>query len=153
MGIPAYTLELWNPFAWAEVDIDHPARFFMDPDPEVVCTLLNKSIDEQFSLWMPHKHPQLGSIEIGGFDYLRTIRNPPEALLQKECEQKLFRLVDNFLSTLPFVQIQVEKRNVAENLFVVEALVQNLGYLSTTGLSQAHKRKVSKRHRTLLRII
>lgn len=143
LGIPAYTLELWNPFAWAEVDIDHPARFFMDPDPEVVCALLNKSIDEQFSLWMPHKHPQLGSIEIGGFDYLRTIRNPPEALLQKECEQA-FRLVDNFLSTLPFVQIQVEKRNVAENLFVVEALVQNLGYLSTAGLSQAHKRKLAK---------
>jgi hypothetical protein len=143
LGIPAYTLELWNPFAWAEVNIDHPARFFMDPDPEVVCALLNKSIDEQFSLWMPYKHPQLGSVEIGGFDYLRTIRNPPEGLLQKECEQA-FRLVDNFLSTLPFVQIHVEKRKLSEDLFVVEALVQNLGYLSTAGLSQAYQRKLAK---------
>ena len=143
LGIPAYTLELWNPFAWANVDIAHPARFFMDPDPDVLSALLKKATETSFSLWIPYKHPQIGLVEIGGFDYLRTIRNPPQDLLPEECEQA-FRVVDNFLSVLPFVQIHLDKRQISDNLFIVEALIQNLGYLSTVGLQQAYERKLAK---------
>ena len=35
LGIPAYTLELWDPFKWAGIEMENPAGFFMDPDPNI----------------------------------------------------------------------------------------------------------------------
>ena len=39
-GIVAYTLELWNPYAWAGQEQDDPVAMFRDPDPGVVQALI-----------------------------------------------------------------------------------------------------------------
>lgn len=137
LGIPAYTLELWNPFAWAGVQVKKPAEFFKRPSPHIVDALLRKALqDSPLMLWRPHEHPQLGMVEIGGFDYFRTIRNPPLALLEKEC-QKGFQVADNMRRTLPKLNVQLHTESLAFGLYRITAFFENQGYLSTVSLERA----------------
>ena len=56
---------LWNPFAWAGVQVKKPAEFFKRPSAHIVDALLRKALqDSQLMLWRPHSHPQLGMVEI-----------------------------------------------------------------------------------------
>lgn len=144
LGIPAYTLELWNPFSWAGVQVKKPAEFFKRPSPHIVDALLRKALqDSQLMLWRPHQHPQLGTVEIGGFDYFRTIRNPPEALLEKEC-QKGFLVADNMRKTLPKLKVALNAEPLAFGLYRITAFFENQGYLSTTSLERARDIRQSK---------
>ena len=34
LGVPAYTLELWDPFRFCGQENDDPVGFFVKPDPE-----------------------------------------------------------------------------------------------------------------------
>ena len=113
LGIPAYTLEVWDPFKWAGVQVKEPARFFMEPKEHIVSALLTKaSSDEEMLLWEKVEHPQLGSVEIGGIDYLRTIRNPPLVHLPTECEHT-FSILDKIRMSLPKVQSKVLVEKIA----------------------------------------
>jgi hypothetical protein len=137
MGIPAYTLELWNPFGWAGVEVEKPAEFFRKPDPAVVDAVLAKAAEEgSFSYWTPFRHPQLGDVELGGIDHLQTIRNPPPALLPEECE-KGFKVADAIRRSLPQLNVEVEIERLGIELYRVEALVENTGFLSSTALARA----------------
>lgn len=144
LGIPAYTLELWNPFSWAGVQIKKPAEFFKRPSPHIVDALLRKALqDSQLMLWRPFEHPQLGQVEIGGFDYFRTIRNPPNALLEKEC-QKGFQVAENLRKALPKLQVRLKSESLEHGLYRITAFFENLGYLSTTSLERAKDIRQSK---------
>ncbi|MBM75136.1 MAG: hypothetical protein CMK59_07030 [Proteobacteria bacterium] len=136
LGIPAYTLELWNPFKWAGVELEKPASFFMDPDPNVVSALLGKASEDLFSCWVPFNHPQLGRVELGGIDYLRTIRNPPESLLQEECKEA-HKVANALLSALPQLKVRVDIERVSDDVFVVRALFVNEGFLPAHSLQRA----------------
>lgn len=144
LGIPAYTLELWNPFSWAGVQVKKPAEFFKRPSPHIVDALLRKALqDSQLMLWRPHTHPQLGAVEIGGFDYLRTIRNPPVSLLEKEC-QKGFQVAENLRKALPKLRVELQTEPLAFGLYRITAFFENQGYLSTISLERARDIRQSK---------
>lgn len=144
LGIPAYTLEVWDPFKWAGVQIKDPARFFMEPKEHVVSALLNKaSNDGELLLWEKFDHPQLGAVEIGGIDYLRTIRNPPLSHLPTECEHT-FSILDKIRMSLPKVQMDTTLERIATDVFRIKVMFENQGYLSTAGLQRALDLKLTK---------
>jgi len=139
LGIPGYTLELWDPFSWAGVKVKDPAKFFKNPQPNIVEALLRKAVkDRGMLIWNPFQHPQLGEVEIGGIDYLRTIRNPPISLLQKEC-QKGFQVADNLRRSLPKVQVKLKVEGIAIETYRLEVVFENLGFLGTTSLERAEQ--------------
>ncbi|MEC8379067.1 MAG: M14 family zinc carboxypeptidase [Myxococcota bacterium] len=138
LGIPGYTLELWNPFGFAGIDNASPAQFFRNPDPEMVSKVMNAAAKEAPIPWTKYEHPQLGPVEIGGFDYLRTIRNPPERLLQQECQDG-FVVAQALRFSLPKLKVTPTSNHIGEELFEVEVMIENLGYLSTIGLDRAQQ--------------
>ena len=96
--------------------------------------VLAKAAEEgSFSYWTPFRHPQLGEVELGGIDHLQTIRNPPPSLLKEECE-KGFKVADAIRFSLPQLNVELEIRRLGIELYQVEALVENTGFLSTTSL-------------------
>lgn len=135
-GIPGYTLELWDPLAWAGVDHPKPLDFLMRPDLENLRSFFGRCAQEPALVrpWKPFDHPQLGPVEIGGLEYLRTVRNPPEALLAKECE-KGFQIADRLRRSLPQVQARLTCQPLGESLWSVTLVLENQGYLSTEGLA------------------
>jgi hypothetical protein len=139
LGIPCYTLELWDPFSWAGVKLKDPASFFKNPQQNTIEALLRKAVqDDGMLIWNPINHPQLGEVEIGGIDYLRTIRNPPISLLAKECH-KGFLVAENLRKSMPRIQISVEIELIAIETYRMKVIFENLGFLSTTALNRAEE--------------
>lgn len=137
-GVAAYTLELWDPCAHAGVDNPKPAEFFQRPDPERLRKLIAAFADEPGTMpWQAFDHPQLGPVEIGGLDYYRTIRNPPERLLRDECG-RAFKVAEVLRRALPQVEARVEVQPLGP-LQRVRLVLENLGFLPTTGLAYAEQ--------------
>ncbi len=133
-GVPAYTLELWNPFDDAEIEIPSVAEFFREPPPQVVRKLIQKARSRgQVSPWQEFEHPQLGKVEIGGINYMHSIRNPPPELLEKECRQSL-SVAKTMLKSL--AEVKVEPQINRDGAYSSVALsLENLGFLPTSGLA------------------
>lgn len=138
-GIPGYTLELWNPYGFAGVEIEKPAEFFRKPSPAHIRQLLQAFTADPAAVseWTSVEHPQLGAVEVGGIDYMRTIRNPPEALLPAEVGRGA-TVADRMLAATPRLRVTL---NVVrrEALVTVEAVVENLGFLPTAASAHAEK--------------
>jgi len=136
-GIPAWTLELWDPFAWAGLEPDDPTAMWRDPDQARIRTVLDKIVAEGAARpWRRFDHPQLGEVEVGGIDYLRTIRNPPEASLAAECA-KGHTIADRLRRALPAVEVTLATRSVGEGLVELTVQLENRGALSTSGLERS----------------
>lgn len=143
-GLPGYTLELWDPFAFAGVENARPAEFFRLPDEALVRGLLRRFTGDldgaaPASPWRPFDHPQLGPVELGGIDYLRTVRNPPQSLLPAECERG-FQVADRLRRALPRLSVTVQVCPLGEGLSELTVQVENQGHLPTSALPFAEAR-------------
>ncbi len=137
-GLPGYTLEVWDPFAAAGItaeEVGHPGRFFVDPKPELIKRLVGHfaGVPGASMPWTRFEHPQLGPVELGGIDELRTVRNPPPDALPAELE-KVFTVAERLRLALPAVRVSVAARDLGETT-LLEVDLENLGYLPTTGLA------------------
>ena len=137
-GVPGYTLELWDPFGFAEVENEKPVDFFMRPDAKKIAQVIAafSKLDGAVSPWTAFDHPQLGPVEIGGMDYMRTIRNPPTHLLSDECRHG-FVVADQLRRSLPQTQFKVTLTTLAPSLTRIEAYFENVGFLSTASSERA----------------
>ena len=136
-GIPGYTLELWNPYAFAGVTIEKPAEFFRKPDPKLIKQLIEAFAKDPSMVcdWKEFEHPQLGTVEVGGLNYMRTVRNPPEALLPAEVGRGAV-VADRMLASTPELRVSLQIRNEGE-ITVVDAVVENFGFLPTAASAHA----------------
>ncbi len=136
-GVAAYTLEIWDPFTAAGVETKSVAKFFSDPEPEVLQGLVEHFSKEPGTrAWTPLDHPQLGPVEVGGLELQRTVRNPPEDRLPTELDT-VFRIVDRARRALPHVDCRVEVVPRGPESADLKIVLENLGYLGTAGLERA----------------
>src|SRR5690606_23465006 len=98
--------------------------------------------------WYPFDHPQLGEIELGGWDFQYSWRNPPPHLLEKEIAPFSDWLIWQGLASpkLELHSVEVselgdEDGRVAYHLRVV---VQNTGWLPTYVTKKALEKKVTR---------
>lgn len=136
-GIAAFTLELWDPFAWAGLEHDDPLAMFRDPSQERIRTLVDKIVAEgMVEPWRPFDHPQLGPVEIGGIAYRTTVRNPPETLLPAECDRG-FTVADRLRRALPEVRPELTVTPLGSDQLEVRLVLENVGALPTCSLEHA----------------
>ncbi|MFT5682163.1 MAG: hypothetical protein ACI8RZ_003081 [Myxococcota bacterium] len=134
-GVAGYTLELWDPYRWAGLTDVAPLDMFRNPDMKVIRAILDKCIAEGlYEPWTPFDHPQLGAVEIGGIDYMHTVRNPPTPLLPKECERG-FAVADRVRRAVPSVSATLEVTALSKQITQVRLVLENLGALPTSGLA------------------
>ena len=133
-GVAGYTLELWDPFAYAGVENPEPAKFFQKPDIVKVRKMAAKFAEDpdQCLPWTSFEHPQLGSVEIGGFSYYTTFRNPPLPELAAEMERG-FTVADRLRRALPDVHAHVSV-DALDGASRVRLVLENRGFLPTAGL-------------------
>ena len=91
--------------------------------------------------WYEFDHPQLGKIELGGWDHMYTWRNPPVDLIGAEAaRQTPFALaLGDMLPKLAIHTLQVTP--LGENNYRINLVVENTGYLPTYTSEQGKKRK------------
>ncbi|MFB6264172.1 MAG: M14 family zinc carboxypeptidase [Bradymonadaceae bacterium] len=135
-GVPGYTIELWDPFEYWDVDVDDALDFSFDPDLDKVREMLDKlAEDDRVADWTSVDHPQLGDVEIGGLEYLRTIRNPPAEALAEECE-RAWTAVERTRRSLPSVETRLEVEPAGDRRYELQLILENTGFLPTSGISR-----------------
>lgn len=139
LGIPTFTAEIWN--LYKEIGIDEVPFYNWVPLPDATMVKVLQWVDQQvpqgFLPWQPFDHPQLGPVEIGGWNRVFVFRNPPKSLL-KSIAQQHARFVFRHAATLPRIQIEqlmVEQHH--DDIYTVKATIGNAGYLATSLTQQA----------------
>lgn len=136
LGIPAFTIEIWNLDERAGIKNEFPPREKSEEEQEETALKYLQWIDrynggEGCKMWTKFEHPQLGEVEIGGVDYKYVVQNPPVRFLKEEIE-KQSRALLRALKTLPHVRLEGAKAmREAEGVYRVEAVAVNDGYMPT----------------------
>jgi hypothetical protein len=92
--------------------------------------------------WYPLVHPQLGEVELGGWDELSTWTNPPLGRLRDEVAAHADFAIHQALCSprLEIPHVRVDR--LADDLWRVEAGVANTGWLPTDVSVQARKEQL-----------
>ncbi len=151
-GIPAYTVELWDLMIRAGVKDVWPrtektAKTDAQKEEDFLLALqwLDKNVGKDaVKPWTPFVHPQLGQVDIGGYDFKFTVQNCPPAYLQQEVE-KTTRFCLRHAFVLPRVIIDsLKSEKIGEGVYRVEAVLVNHGYLPTFITQEALNMKVDR---------
>jgi hypothetical protein len=87
--------------------------------------------------WRPFVHPQLGPVEIGGYDPRFGIWNPPPERLAEVCENQS-RVVMRIAALAPRLRLTgVTVTGLGGGLSEVSCVIENVGYLPTNVLATA----------------
>ncbi|MBA3534535.1 MAG: carboxypeptidase, partial [Ardenticatenales bacterium] len=150
-GIFAFTVELWDLATAAGVESKKKEKKFIEwfrkhplEDDYKVLDFVNENAPDGLVAWERYEHPQLGSVEIGGWNTLYTWRNPPHSVLEAEiAPQADFAIA--FASLAPRLAWRaVEVMPLGNGNYHVLAVVENKGFLSTQGSNQAKKVKAAR---------
>ena len=141
-GIIAYTTELWDRYGKAGLGFAGSMR---EQDPgkreEIGAKLLTWNDRELagkgFIDWTPFDHPQLGKVEIGGWDGKFCVQNAPPRFLEQECHKNCLWVMAH-ASALPWVQVsELKVESLGERSREVTVVVENWGYLPTNITNKA----------------
>ncbi|MFP4457358.1 MAG: M14 family metallopeptidase [Clostridia bacterium] len=136
LGIIGYTTELWDRQERAGVSREKLHNCTTQEEIEEVELKLLEWNDRELSSkgfhnWTKFDHPQLGEIEIGGWDYKEAVQNPPKHLLDQECFKNM-QWTLNQASSLPAAKIaDIQVETIENNVFKITVKCENHGYLPT----------------------
>ena len=98
---------------------------------------------ECFIPWTAFNHPQLGEVEIGGWNPKNGRNNPPIKFLEEECAKIMnFTLMHvECLPQLAITNVNVEK--LSDKVWKVSAAVENTGFLPSSGTHKAIANRIT----------
>ncbi|HYN89983.1 MAG TPA: M14 family metallopeptidase [Ardenticatenaceae bacterium] len=135
LGGYAFTVELWDLPAAAGIKERKFIEWFREhpvEDDYAILAWIDEHNDGQGLIsWRPFDHPQLGPVEIGGWDTMYTWRNPPPRHLLAEIEPQADFAVA-FAAMLPRLRWRtVELTPLGDGLYHLLVVVENTGFLPT----------------------
>jgi murein tripeptide amidase MpaA len=148
LGIFGWTTELWSPQRQAGVEAPKPIDWFREHPVDDDLKMLRWS-DEQldgrgYVDWRAFEHPQLGPVEIGGWDPIHAFRNPPPQFLEAEVRPHADWLIWHALISPKLELFHAEARPLGEGAYQVRLVVHNTGWLPSYVTKKALERKVCR---------
>jgi murein tripeptide amidase MpaA len=143
-----WTVEIWAPVREAGVEGYHFIEWYREHPPEDDLKLIAWSdrelAGEGYVSWYPFEHPQLGAVELGGWNKLACFRNPPAKYLEREVARFPKWLTWQAL-TLPRLELlRTEVQRLGPDTWKVRLAVHNTGYLPSYVTKRALERKVAR---------
>lgn len=145
LGAFAFTIELWDLPEAAGIKERKFIEWFREHPHEDDLTILKfieaHGGDQAYVPWYPFEHPQLGPLEIGGWNRMFTWFNPPPDLLADEIQRNVpFALaLGDLLPELSLYSVKVTP--LAPQTYHLELRLENKGFLPTYTSRQTLKRK------------
>jgi hypothetical protein len=144
LGVFSWTTEFWSPQRQAGLSDYHLTDWIREHPIEDDVKLLEwakKNYPDAHVAWYEFDHPELGKVELGGWDIINYWFNVPFDRLEDEVaphsEWALFHLLVSPL--LEARSLDVEK--LGESSFLVRLVLQNSGWLPTNVTDKAVERK------------
>lgn len=146
-GVHAWTVEIWSPQRQAGITDYKYIDWFRDHPHEDDIKLLAWSDKDLGGKghedWRPYSHPQLGEVEIGGWDPHYAFRNPPPMFLEKEVTP-LAEWAIWLASVCPCLKLKDIHTESAGDAVRIRFVVQNTGWLPTNVSKIAEQRKLCR---------
>jgi Zinc carboxypeptidase len=137
-GALAYVVELWDLFKQLGIErkkpfVDHYSKFARKDMRALAAFDKQHNQGRIFSSWKKVIHPQLGEVEVNGFDPRVGMWNPPFERLAETCHAQSAAFL-RVAALVPRVSVSVVKRERVEGHTRIDIRVANHGYLGTFGL-------------------
>ena len=146
MGIFGWTVEIWSPQRQAGIEEYKFIDWWREHPLEDDLKLLNWSDEvlegKGYVDWYPFEHPQLGQIELGGWDNVYAFNNPPPPFLEKEIALFPEWLVWQALIAPRLELYEASAKSLGDGAYRVRLVVHNTGWLPTYGTKKAVEKKV-----------
>jgi murein tripeptide amidase MpaA len=148
LGIFTFTVELWDMIGAAGIKERDFIEWFREHPEDDDLKLLAWNDQHLggagFVSWRPFEHPELGPVEIGGWDERKTFGNPPpQFLLETLAPNTEFTLA--LARTGPRLELrECRATRLGEDTYHIRAVVVNRGYLPSYGSKRAQERRASR---------
>ncbi len=145
LGMFTWTVEIWNPKKEAGIDNKEWIHWFRDHPVEDDLKLLHwsdRELDGKGHVdWRPFTHPQLGPVEIGGWNKAKAFSNPPPHRLEAEIARFPQWLLWQALISPKLELREVGVTALGADTWRVRLVVHNTGWLPTyvTKMALEHK--------------
>jgi murein tripeptide amidase MpaA len=143
LGAYAWVTEFWSPQRAAGLSEYHFIDWLREHTPEDELAVLKVADDlggDGYVDWYPFEHPQLGPVELGGWDLVRFWFNPPLSRLEEEVKPHA-ELALFFALVSPLLEIRsFESEPVGEGAFRLQLVLENAGWLPTNVTEKALER-------------
>lgn len=148
LGLYEWTIEIWCPMREAGIKDykyidwfrDHP----VEDDLKMLAWADKELKGKGYVDWYTFQHPQLGAVEIGGWDKIHAFRNPPPHLLEREVAKFPDWLIWNALTSPKLELVHAKAEKISAETWRVEVGVQNTGYLPSYVSKRALARKQTR---------
>jgi hypothetical protein len=136
LGVYSWTTEYWDVIAAATGDRSHTDIWVTGPTPEQELGVFRWAEEhhpgEMYVDWRPFDHPQLGPVELGGWDWLVSWTNPPPSRLAEEVAPHAGFAVFQALAAPALEVLLAEAEALGDGVWRVRAGIANTGWLPTT---------------------
>ena len=146
LGALFWVVEIWSPnkeagitdYKWIDWYRDHP----VEDDLKLLKWSDEHCAGQAHLDWKPYLHPQLGAVEIGGWDKMNFWRNPPPHLREREAARFPAWMTQIALSLPKLELLRTEVRALGPDTWRVRIVVANSGWLPAYVTKRALARKV-----------
>ncbi len=147
-GVYCWTTEIWSPqrqagitdYKYIDWFRDHP----FDDDLKMLKWSDEKLGGKGHVDWYAFEHPQLGPVELGGWDAHYAFRNPPPEFLEKEIEHFVDWVVWQANASPKLEERAVQIDQLGDGTARIRFAVQNTGWLPTSVTKLALDRRLCR---------
>jgi murein tripeptide amidase MpaA len=146
LGIFAWTVELWSPIRQAGIKnykyIDWFREHGVADDLKLIRWSDRKLAGQGYVDWYEFDHPQLGRVELGGWNWLSTWTNPPVEFLENEIKPFPKWLVWHALISPKLNLREANVSALGKDTYRLRIVLENTGWLPSNVTQKALERKV-----------
>lgn len=145
-GIFGWTVEIWSPQRQAGINEYKFIDWYREHPPEDDLKMLRWS-DEKlggkgYVDWYRFDHPQLGQVELGGWDGMYAWSNPPPEFLEKEISRFPEWVIWHLLISPKIEIYEASVTKLGKDTYRIRLVVQNTGWLPTNVTEKALEKKL-----------
>ena len=146
LGMYMWVVEIWSPQKQAGIEDMKFIEWYREHPLEDDLKLLKWSDDKLdgkgYVDWYEFDHPQLGKVELGGWNFMYAWRNPPPQFLEKEIAPFTEWAIFQALATPRLDVFKSDVKALGGGSYRVTLAVQNTGWLPSYTSKMALKNKV-----------
>ncbi len=146
LGMFGWTIEIWSPQMQAGIEkykfIDWYREHPVEDDLKLLRWSDEKLDGQGFVDWYSYDHPQLGHVELGGWNSQYAWRNPPPQFLEKEIAPFAEWAIWHLLISPRLELFDVTLTPLGADTYHVRLVVHNTGWLPSYVTKKALEKKV-----------
>ncbi len=145
LGVFGWTTEFWDVVHAATGTKQSTHFWYLGPTEDEEVAVLRWAEEHDPSMWVdwyPFDHPQLGPVELGGWDDMRTWINPPPGKLADEVRGHAEFAVHQALAAPELEIVHHSAVRLGDDTWRVSVGVANTGWLPTDVSEKAREQKL-----------